>query len=131
MKSLEHDNWFCLLYLQHGFSINKIHVFTFDIVQLIRLKCQTMKLKVIYCSRSSGWVCVFFFCSFVDGKSVVILYSVFYDFRFFFLSNSPQNQSHLFFFSSLQQTKVKFLLSTIKFVGGNPFFSLALSSSYS
>lgn len=130
MKSLEHDNWFCLLYLQHGFSINKIHAFTFDIVQLIRLKCQTMKLKVIYCSRSSGWVCVFFFVlsSLANQWSFYILFSM--TFVFFHVQFTPKSITSIFF-SSLQQTKVKFLLSTIKFVGGNPFFSHALSSSYS
>lgn len=109
MKSLEHDNWFCLLYLQHGFSINKIHAFTFDIVQLIRLKCQTMKLKVIYCSRSSGWVfvCVFFVLSSLANQwSFYILFSM--TFFFFFMSNSPQNQSHLFFFLHFNKLKWSF-----------------------
>lgn len=131
MKSLEHDNWFCLLYLQHGFSINKTHAFTFDIVQLIRLKCQTMKLKVIYCSRSSGWVCVFFFLFFRRWQISGHFIFCFLWLSFFFLVQFTPKSITSIFFSSLQQTKVKFLLSTIKFVGGNPFFSLALSSSYS
>lgn len=108
MKSLEHDNWFCLLYLQHGFSINKIHAFTFDIVQLIRLKCQTMKLKVIYCSRSSGWVCVFFFVlsSMANQWSFYILFSM--TFVFFSCPIHPKINHIYFFFLHFNKLKWSF-----------------------